>query len=82
MSDEPTAVPEWARERDLLLECLSDVLNQACRLSDGTIDSSALSAYAFGLRLLARHGRFVIEHEYGRRVIGHWADESASGERR
>lgn len=61
-----------------LLETLEDVLNQACQISPTCIDSMALShrkvtsANEDGLRLLARYGRFVIEKEYGRRVIGHW----------
>jgi hypothetical protein len=59
-------------ERDDLLDTLEDVINQACWIDGGGLDSSALSAYADGMRLLAKHNRLVIEREYGRRVIGHW----------
>ena len=64
-----------------LLETLADVLNQACTVSmsnvkhDNEADSRALSTYANGLRLLAHHGLFVIDSEYGRRVIGHWKEQ-------
>lgn len=59
------------------LDLLQDVLSQAC--PDG--DSRALSAYADGLRYLAEHGRFKIEKEYGRRVIGEfvWPLPTAPG---
>jgi len=50
------------------LDILDDVLGQAC-FSDGEYDSMALSAYARGLRFLAKKGIVKIEREYGRRVI-------------
>lgn len=64
-----------------LLDVLQDVLEQACGGGpyragltkdeiEGRLDSIALSAYARGLRLLAKHKRFEIESQYGRRVIG------------
>jgi len=63
-------LPLTAADLEEALDVLSDVLFQACRLPDGTVDSSALGAYADGLRLLAKHERFSITHEAGRRVIG------------
>lgn len=57
------------------LDILEDVLNQSCRDKDGDIDSCALSAYARGLRFLATRGRFRIDREFGRRVIGRWISE-------
>lgn len=61
-----------------LLDALEDVVNQACSVADDEeggshLDSMALGANAHGLRVLAKHGRVVIEHEVGRRVIGRWA---------
>lgn len=57
-------------ERDELRDTLLDVLSQACGTSDdGALDSLALSAYADGLRLLAKHKVITIEGEVGRRVI-------------
>jgi hypothetical protein len=53
------------------LDTLEDVITQACWTEeDGLLDSRALSAYARGMRLLAKHGLLVIEEEHGRRVIG------------
>lgn len=60
-----------------LREALIDAIHQACAQSDGKVDSMALSSYANTLRLLAETGDFVIEKEYGRRVIGHWKAELA-----
>lgn len=53
------------------LDILRWVLAQACgdREVTGMYDSMALSAYADGLRLLAKHGLVEITHEVGRRVI-------------
>jgi hypothetical protein len=63
-------------EEDLkeLLNALEGVLIQACSVgrwgdSDYHLDSGALSYYADGLRVLAKHGLVNIESEYGRRVI-------------
>lgn len=58
-----------------LQDTLVDVLNQACQMPDGSIDSCALSAYADGLRLLAKHGRFTITDQFARRVIGTFVTE-------
>jgi hypothetical protein len=55
-----------------LCECrefLLDVVNQACQMSNGMLDSMALSSYAEALRYLAKHGLVEIKSEYGRRVI-------------
>lgn len=64
-------------ERDDLLETLTDVTNQACRMSDGTLDSMALSANASAMHTLADHGVIVIDADYGRRVIGHYPEVKA-----
>ena len=62
-----------------LLDVLGWVINQACSGKHGGtdehLDSMALSAYADGLRLLEKHGRVRITHEYGRRVIAEWVTE-------
>lgn len=58
-------------EVDIILDTLADVIGQACSC-DGELDSMALSAYADGLRLLAKYGRVKIVSEYGRRVIAEW----------
>ena len=59
-----------------LLDALEDVVNQACYASGpgagSHLDSMALSAYAHGMRVLAKLGRIEIEHEVGRRVLGRW----------
>lgn len=57
-----------------LEDALMDVLSQACSRDYGAIDSCALTAYAAALRLLARRGRFKIEKEVGRRIIGTWIE--------
>jgi hypothetical protein len=57
-------------EHDEALDILADVLYQACSDSEGLLDSMALSAYADGMRHLARYGRLHVTAEYGRRVIG------------
>lgn len=53
-----------------LIDVLVDVLEQACDSHNGVVDSMALSAYARGLKLLAKHGRFQIDHEVHRRILG------------
>lgn len=68
-----------------LIDALEDVVNQACvtfeQVEDGpnpslvqseVLDSMALSAYAHGMRVLARLGRIEIQTSVGRRVIGRW----------
>jgi uncharacterized coiled-coil protein SlyX len=52
-----------------LQETLCDVTNQACRMDDGEWDSCAISAYAAGMRMLAKRGVIEIKSEFGRRVI-------------
>lgn len=57
---------------------LEDCLRQACYdVSHGsdTYDSMALSAYAEGLRFMADLGKFKIENEFARRVIGKFVDK-------
>lgn len=62
-------------EVEELLDTLECVIAQACQVTENEetfLDSMALSAYAEGMRLLAKHDRLVIDNAYGRRVIGHW----------
>ena len=59
-----------------LVDELCDVVNQATRMEDGTLDSMALSANASAMRLLARLGKLTIDREYGRRVIAHWPEQA------
>jgi hypothetical protein len=74
-----------------LLDALEDVVNQACSTQqfrshlgdnvgtdDWELDSMALSAYAHGLRTLAKHGRVKIEQQAGRRVIASWIKQEES----
>lgn len=67
-----TKLRDW--ERDCLLDALEDVVNQACSNphdpKDPELDSMALSAYAHGMRTLAKYGWLEINSEHGRRVIG------------
>jgi hypothetical protein len=56
------------------IEILEDVLNQACLCEDGTLDSMALSAYARGLRFLARRGRVKVISEHGRRMTAEFVE--------
>lgn len=58
-------------EVEVLLDALEGVLEQACygEVGSGEYDSMALTAYAHGLRVLAKYGRVKIVHEVGRRVI-------------
>ena len=53
-----------------ILDALQEVIEQACTDSDGKLDSMALTSYAYGMRVLEKHGRIKIESEFGRRVIG------------
>jgi len=47
-----------------------------CTEKDGSkiLDSCAVSSRADAMRFLAERGKIVIEKEYGRRVIGKWAE--------
>lgn len=76
-SGAPAAGPALADEAT---EYLEEVLNQSCRLYDGTLDSGAIRTYADAMRYLAKRGRFTIEREAGRRVIGRWTDERRAPE--
>jgi hypothetical protein len=51
-------------------DILVNVLDQACGSDEGKVDSRALSFYADALRYLAKRGRFKIQHEAHRRIIG------------
>ena len=71
--------------RDEAVELIVEILNQACLLQSGehragVVDSMALRSYADGLRFLASRGRFEIESEAGRRVIGRFVGPPPSGE--
>lgn len=68
------AEAELGKALEGALDALTEVLEQSCGFEDG-VDSAALSAYANGLRLLAKHKRFVIETEVGRRIIGYWVPD-------
>ena len=63
---------KWQHEKELLLDVLSDVINQACFTKDKKIDSMATTAYAEGIRMLAEHGKVRILKEHGRRIIAEW----------
>lgn len=63
------------REIDLE-EALVDMVNQHCHCDGGDIDSMALSANAYAMRLLAERGRMEITNEYGRRVLAKWTENS------
>jgi hypothetical protein len=63
---------------DELVDELCDVVHQATRMEDGTLDSMALSANASGMRLLARLGKLTIDKEYGRRIIAHWPNQASA----
>jgi hypothetical protein len=67
---EMAAVIDKQVAEEELLDALEDVIRQAC-WTDGNeeLDSMALSAYAHGLKVLAKHDRVQIIHEAGRRVI-------------
>ena len=45
------------------------VIDRACLMEDDTLDSLGTSAYADGLRWLAKRGKIEIVSEHGRRVI-------------
>jgi len=53
------------------LDILEDMAITVCTTADGKLDSMAVGSYADALRLLAHHGRVVIERDalYGRRVV-------------
>jgi hypothetical protein len=58
-----------------LLDCLYEITSSAAYTDPDTLitDSMAISDYADALRLLAKHGKFRITKEAGRRVFGYWA---------
>ena len=49
-----------------------------CTEKDGgkILDSCAISSRADAMRFLAERGKIIIEKEYGRRVIGKWAEQA------
>jgi len=69
MLDGMVVVP--ADELQEMVDLIRDAVAQACDNS-GVLDSMAISTWADAMRLLARHGRLVIDDDKGRRVIGRW----------
>jgi hypothetical protein len=61
--------------REDLIEALDDIVNQHCQIKIDhekkviTLDSMALSANAYAMRLLVRLGKITIVSEHGRRII-------------
>ena len=54
-----------------LLDSLADMVGQHCYRTDtDNYTSGAISTDADAMRLLVKHGRFKIEKEFGRIVIG------------
>lgn len=67
------------RELDEAVEALADLVQQyCCHDESGRYDSMALSTNAEAMRVLAKHGRFVIETEVFRRVIGKFVETDES----
>jgi hypothetical protein len=66
-------------EANELLEALMDMVGQHCDERDegGRLSSACISANAFALRTLAKHGKVKIIHEYGRGVVAEWVQEEA-----
>ena len=61
------------------LDALEEVCRQECYRYEetGKSDSGALSAFAFGLEVLAKYGRFIVEPPVvGRMVIGWWPEDA------
>ena len=60
-----------------LIDALEDMVAQHCGISDddGELDSMALSANAYAMRVLAEHGSIQILREGGRRIIANWKRE-------
>jgi len=62
----------------ILFDALEDMVNQHCtpmvrkKTANYDLDSFALSANAFAMRLLAEFGRIKIHDDFGRRVIASW----------
>lgn len=80
----PTAIAAMERMTDDLLDELESMARQWCNTADtaeldapaepGITDSGGISANAGALHLLAEHGRFRIEREFGRMVLGYWPE--------
>jgi hypothetical protein len=74
-------IADLQREKGELVAALEGAMVQACMSHEPgseEIDSMALSYYAQALRLLSKLGRFNIEHEAGRRVIGHFVEPAVN----
>lgn len=63
-----SSIPKLKQEIADLEETLEAVIWQACG-DHGGVDSMAITAYADGIRELAKRGKLRIESEYGRRII-------------
>lgn len=63
-----------AHEDDMqeALDIIMDLVANACGMTDGTLDSQASGTNANALEFLARHGKVVIDHDVGRRVMARW----------
>lgn len=65
--------------REEIIECLCDVVNQACAIGDEPdemlLDSGFLSAYADALLLLEKLGKVKIINRGGRGVRAKWIKE-------
>ena len=80
----PTAIAAMERMTDDLLDELESMARQWCNTADtaeldapaepGITDSGGISANAGALHLLAEHGGFRIEREFGRMVLGYWPE--------
>lgn len=63
------------RLKEELIETNIEIVQQSCAGRDGKLDSMAISTYAAAMRFLAVEGKVIIEEEFGRRVIGRWANK-------
>lgn len=64
---------------DVLLDALEDMCRQHCHSAqDGEVHSNCLSCNADALEILAKNGRFIIERQFGRMVVGKWPDANQS----
>jgi hypothetical protein len=57
---------------DEAVELVMDLVAQDCTMSDGTLDSLAMSTYTDAIYWLAQHDKVEIVHEIGGRVIARW----------
>jgi len=74
------AMSENERLKEEIIELNKEIVSQNCAMQDGSLDSMAITTNALAMRFLAEKGIIIIEKEYGRRVIGRWAEQSPKGE--